>query len=543
MATFVLNTSLDPTNHTSPEEEETKMARYKKYDYSQAKLLPVSFHKQIQPGSFEFTLSYLIDHKVDLSIFDDLYCNDATGASAYNPAILLKVILLAYSRGIISSRDIERACEENVIFMALSADTRPHFTTISNFISNMKQQVLDIFSDVLLYCNEIGLIGKNMFAIDGCKLPSNASKEWSGTQKHLRHKKEKMEKAIRYIMEKHRNADSADKADINIKEQESQYIETLNRRIKKLENFLKANKDKIGKSGKAINSNITDNESAKMKTSHGVIQGYDGVIAVDAKNQVIVHAEAFGEAQEHNLLKPMVDAVRENFHAIGNKGDVCMKAKLTADAGFNNEANMKMLAENRIDGYVADNQFRKRDPKFADVGKYKERSRKERAKKNGSSHTFLTKDFKFSEDLSYCICPAGRRLYRNGAAIYSKGLHSVRFRGPQSSCLPCHLRANCLRNPQGQGTRQVSYFTGRTDGATVNYTQRMKTKIDSEQGRSIYSKRIGTVEPVFANIRHILKLNRFTMRGREKVNTQWKLFSIVHNMLKIHRFGPAFGGG
>jgi len=71
----------------------------------------------------------------------------------------------------------------------------------------------------------------------------------------------------------------------------------------------------------------------------------------------------------------------------------------------------------------------------------------------------------------------------------------------------------------------------------------MKVKIDSEQGRTIYSKRIGTVEPVFANLRHILKLDRFTQRGKEKVNIQWKLFSIVHNTLKIHRFGPAFAGG
>jgi hypothetical protein len=100
-----------------------------------------------------------------------------------------------------------------------------------------------------------------------------------------------------------------------------------------------------------------------------------------------------------------------------------------------------------------------------------------------------------------------------------------------------------LRNPSGNGTRQVAFFTGKTKGAAATYTKLMKEKIDSEEGRAIYSKRIGTVEPVFGNIRHTLKLNRFTMRGKRKVNTQWKLFSIVHNMLKIHRFGPAFDTG
>ncbi len=87
--------------------------------------------------------------------------------------------------------------------MALSADTRPHFTTIADFISSNDQETVKLFLEVLLICDEMGLIGKEMFAVDGCKLPSNASKEWSGTKKDLAHKKEKMEKAIRQIITKH----------------------------------------------------------------------------------------------------------------------------------------------------------------------------------------------------------------------------------------------------------------------------------------------------------------------------------------------------
>jgi transposase len=518
------------------------MAKYKRFDYSQSRLLPVSFHKQIQPGTFEYTLSYLIDNKMDLSCFEELFKNDETGAPAYNPSILLKIILFAYSRGIISSRDIAKACEENVVFMALSADTKPHFTTISNFVSSMHQQIDELFTDVLLYCNQVGLIGKTMFAIDGCKMPSNASTEWSGTRKSFKKKKEKMHKAVAYILNKHRKTDS-DGNESNFRDQEKHYVETLNKQIEKIEGFLKTEKDKIGKKGDPIQSNITDNESAKMKTSKGVIQGYDGVAAVDEKNQVIVHAEAFGQAQENDLLEPMLEGVNESFKAIGIKGDICKKAKITADAGFHSEANIKMLAEEKIDAYVADTQFRKRDPKFADVDKYKERTRKEAADREGRSLTFRTKDFKFADDLSYCICPAGVRLWRNGSGIYRKGKHSVRFRGPDYACPSCKLRSQCLRNPSGNSTRQVAFFTGKTKGAVATYTKLMKEKIDSEEGRAIYSKRIGTVEPVFGNIRHTLKLNRFTMRGKRKVNTQWKLFSIVHNMLKIHRFGPAFDTG
>lgn len=103
-------------------------------------------------------------------------------APAYDPRLLLKIAIFAYSRGITASRKIARACEENVVFMALSANTRPHFTTIADFIAGLDREMLRLFRDVLLVCDGMGLIGKEMFAIDGCKLPSNASKEWSGTK-------------------------------------------------------------------------------------------------------------------------------------------------------------------------------------------------------------------------------------------------------------------------------------------------------------------------------------------------------------------------
>jgi transposase len=100
------------------------------------------FAKQIQPGTFEFTLNHLIDNELDLSCFDSGFKNDETGAPAFDPRILLKIILFAYSRGITSSRRIAKCCEENVIFMALSTNSRPHFTTISDFISSMDKEAL-----------------------------------------------------------------------------------------------------------------------------------------------------------------------------------------------------------------------------------------------------------------------------------------------------------------------------------------------------------------------------------------------------------------
>jgi transposase len=100
------------------------MARFKPV-HRGLKLLPVDFDKQLQPGSFEHALCYLIiDHEVDLTGFRARYRNAVQGAPAYDPAVLLKIILLADSRGIVSSRRIEAACRENVLFMAVSGDSR-----------------------------------------------------------------------------------------------------------------------------------------------------------------------------------------------------------------------------------------------------------------------------------------------------------------------------------------------------------------------------------------------------------------------------------
>lgn len=514
------------------------MARYKDYSYEQTKLIPLSFHHQILPGTFEYTLNYLIDNEVDLTLFEQRYHNEETGTPAYDPAILLKIILYAYSRGIVSSREIEQCCRQNIIFMALSADTRPHFTTLADLISSSSEEIVDLFRDVLLICDEMKLIGREMFAVDGCKLPSNASKEWSGTKGELKKKQAKMERAIRYLLAKHRQMDLAAGSDPVVEREEKQ-IETLRAQVSKLKRWLQGNEDKLGKSGKPRKSNLTDNESAKMKSSHGVIQGYDGVAAVDSKHQVIVQAEAFGQPQEHDLLEPMVKGTRENFQDIGAEKDIFEQAKLTADAGFHTERNMKMLFEEQIDGYVADILFRKRDPRFATAEHHRARAKAERQKVRGEE-LYRPSDFIYDEKSQTCICPAGNKLYRNGRNVRIRGFGFVKFRGAKINCVPCPLRAKCLRHPERTLTRQVVFFTGRTVDAPETYTQKMKKKIDTPQGRSQYSRRLAIVEPVFANICSTLGLRRFSLRGKVKVDAQWKLFCIVHNLLKIHRYVPGF---
>jgi transposase len=294
------------------------MARYKPVDPHLSKLLPVRFSEQILPGTFEYALNWLVDHEIDLRVFDTRYRNDETGASAYHPGVLLKVVLLGYARGLTSSRSIERACRENIVFMALSGDTAPHFTTIAGFVAKLPGEITAVFRDVLLVCDEQGLIGKERFAVDGCKLPSNASRTWSGTRADLQKKAEKMEKAIGYLLDAHRRQDAGPNID-SLTQREQQQIATLARNSQKIRTALTDFKPRLNRKGEERKANLTDPDSAVMKTSHGVVQGYTGVAAVDAKSQVIVNASAFGTGQENGLLPAVLQDLRQDFKAIGRK--------------------------------------------------------------------------------------------------------------------------------------------------------------------------------------------------------------------------------
>lgn len=493
------------------------------------KLLPVDFDRQLLAGTFEHALSYLVDNELDLSEFESRYKNDDNGAPAYEPAVLLKIVLLAYSRGLIGSRRIEAACRENVLFMAISGDSQPHFTTLAAFISDMGELAAKLFAQVLLICDRQGLIGREMFAIDGVKLPSNASKQKSGTRQEFLHQAEKMEQAAKKMLAQHRQADAVQEG-----EQESvtvgRKVERLQREAQKVREWLAAHpEERKGATGKVRLSNRTDNESAKMATSKGVIQGYTAVAAVDEKRQIIVEAQAHGTGSEQELLAPVVkgtDPYRADTTVI------------TADAGYHSEANLKVLAEKAVDAYLPDAGYRKRDERYAEQARHKAKPDPlyDKTPKETKAKLFSPGDFHFDPQQRTCHCPAGKPLYRSGGNVVVEGYKAFKFKGTVRDCVPCELRKQCLRNPDKTRIRQVAFFHGKAS-MEESHSDRMKRKIDADAGRAMITRRFATVEPVFGNLRNNKRLDRFTLRGRQKVDAQWKLYCLTHNIEKLAHHG------
>jgi len=172
---------------------------------------------------------------------------------------------------------------------------------------------------------------------------------------------------------------------------------------------------------------------------------------------------------------------------------------LTADSGYYNTTNVTHFYEQGIDGYLPDLGFRKRDPRFADVERYRARDKKDKQAYYGrKTQHYTSPDFQYDEATHTCICPAGKKLYSNGRSKDLNGYEALRFRGAKRDCLPCTHRDKCFKDPSKTPTRQVAIFIGRAKQTKPHYLDLMRKK---------------------------------------KADIQWKLYCMVHNLLKIHRYG------
>src|SRR6266540_1121819 len=401
------------------------MAKYKPYQYDQMVMIPISLQDQLEPGTLEHTIHELVEHHIDLSVFESRYQNDNTGAKAINPKLLLKVILFAYSRGIISSRQIERACGENILFMALSGGCRPDHSTLAHFISSMQKEIESIFSNILLVCDELHLLGGTHFSLDGVKLPANASKEWSGTFTELKKKRDKLQVKLQRTIIEHIHQDELSSSETKRRHQQQK---RLLHQVERLNEFLQEQKPKIGKGCKEIQSNVTDNQSAKMPTSHGVIQGYNAQALVDAKNQIIVHAEA-SSCQDHENLALMMTGARKNMQAIGKAPDYFKGRQLTADSNYYSYA-----------------------------------------------------DFVFDDSKQIYLCPQGNILKRSASSQRNRYRVYDIYRARQKDCASCQVRSRCL----SKSDTPRRYLSVEVESQQPNLIEKMKAKIDAPLGKQIY---------------------------------------------------------
>ena len=259
---------------------------------------------------------------------------------------------------------------------------------------------------------------------------------------------------------------------------------------------------------------------------------YTGVAAVDAAHQIIVEAQAHGTGSEQELLLPIVTAIQPLLaeHSV-----------ITADAGYHSERNLAQLDAAKIGALIADNDLRRRDDRFATQAEHHVTASPLHNKAPAliASEPVVFEASAFTHDAAArtCVCPAGKTLNRAGRDRVLRDNIWTRFTGKKRDCAACPLRAQCIRDPETTPVRSVMFLQGKTAPLPPTHTARMKERIDTPEGRARYSERFGAVEPVFGNLCYNKGLTRFTLRGQPKVDGQWKLYCLVHNIEKLAHSG------
>jgi transposase len=452
------------------------LKRFKPYHPNQLLLLPPDMKDWLPDDDLVYFIMEMLD-RLDLSAIYDSYDGTKGGQPAFDPKMMVGLLLYAYCVGLPSSRKIEKATYYQVPFRVLTADQHPDHDTIAEFRKRHLKALSGFFVQILQLCQKVGLVKLGHVSLDGTKVKANASKHKAMSYGRMEKKSEELEAEVRRLLQEAQAVDDAEDALYGKGKRGDELPEELRFKQKRLEKIKEAmesleqeakaeadvkrkemaereqalkeqGKKRKGKKPKApgeepdpkAQRNFTDADSRIMKdsASKSFEQGYNCQVAVDDKSQIIIASGVTQQSNDKQQVKPMVEAIKDNTG--GSK-----PRKVSADTGYFSESNIEYLEGERIDGYLA-------------TGKHK--------------HTDITES------------------YRRG------------------------------RIPKDATKKE-----------------RMARKLRTKKGRETYSKRKQIVEPVFGQIKEVRGFRRFLLRGLKNVTGEWDLICLTHNVLKLFRSG------
>ena len=242
--------------------------------------------------------------------------------------------------------------------------------------------------------------------------------------------------------------------------------------------------------------------------------------------------QAHGQPQEHHLLESAVEGLGEILEQSQSTESGLDGAKVIADSGYHTRKNMEYLEKENVDGYVADRAYRSRDERFETAARHRPQGKPQKR--------YTIDAFDYDLEKKTCRCPAGKAMWLRCERARVKNYVFMQFQAHTADCEACPERSKCLRNETQKTPRLVNIRLQQAEESKNSAIERMKRKIDSDLGRYIYGFRLGIVEPVFGHISHAIGIKRFSLRGEKKVNAQWQLMTLIHNMTKIHRCALSF---
>ena len=432
-------------------------------------LMPPNLREWLPEGDIVW---FVLDavKQMDLSRFYQKHRQDGWGRAAYEPSMMVALLLYGYCMGERSSRKIEVLCERDIAFRVITANQKPDHSSIARFRKDNARELEELFIEILRLCAEAGLVKVGTVALDGTKIEANASLCSNRTKEHIEKEVGKMlseaEAADNEEDRKYGRKNRGDELPEDLRNSRSRLerLKACKRRLEEEEKKARqkqqqkieqrqaeeesSGKKKRGRKPKKpedieLNdkkANVTDPDSRIMKTRKGYVQSYNGQ-AVVTEDQVIVAAELTQDENDVRQLHPMLNRAQENLEAVNVEEEI---ENALADAGYLSDDNLEAETEEWPKLYVA-----------------------------------TKKDHKQRQELQ--------------------------------------------QNPPAEGPMPQ----------TLSARQRMEWRLSTEQGKELYKKRSPMVEGVFGQIKSARGINRFLQKGIDLCSTEWKLICATHNLLKL----------
>jgi transposase len=356
---------------------------FRAWDVDQAWLLPPSIDEFVPAGHLAHFVRDTVREALDLSAIIGVYTAEQ-GQPPYHPGMLVALLLYGYSRGVYSSRQLARACEERVDVMAVTGLNRPDFRTLSDFRRRHLTALAGLFVEVLRLCQAAGLVKLGHVAVDGTKLRANASRHKAMSYKHMMQQEPKLAAEVQAWLDEAAAADAAEDAEHGADRRGDEmpdWVADKQRRLARI----RAAKAQLEAEAAGANTpdpdgpgpssgmqerghrkqasdglppdkaqrNFTDPDSRIMPSAGGFIAGYNGQVAVDADYQVIVAHRLSTNPADYNALVPLVDQIEAN---LGRR-----PREVSGDTGFATEANLAAMGARRVRAYLSPGRLRHGD--------------------------------------------------------------------------------------------------------------------------------------------------------------------------------------
>lgn len=473
---------------------------------------PVEFHQhQLFPSNIFDLLSqdhecYLyteLFEQLDTSSVESLY--SIKGQHAYHPKQIVSILIYAYSRGVFSSRQIERRCREDLSFMLIAQMHCPNFRVLSDFRKNHGAFFQDCFKQTVKLAMELKLASLGHISLDGSKFKASTSKHKAMSYERLKVKEQALCEEIEALIEQANRCDQEEDQAYREKTgyelpEDLQFKQSRLAKIKAAKQALEAreaqlNPDQAIDGSKQIS--FADTEARIMGKKGAFDYAYNGQISVDADFQIIVGQHISQHANDKQEVEPALQALQDTTEQRPDQ--------ISLDNGYFSANNLHALEQQQIDAYIA-----------TDKGE-----KTHRTPLTDSERKLVKADFSYDEATNSFTCPGGQVL-----SMISEAKDGSRvYQGRAGVCAKCPFKPRCCQSTMGQA-RTLS-----TDNKEP-LRQDMNRKMQTTAAQAIYKQRKIIVEPVFGQIKNS-GFRRFSVRGKDKVAGEFSIVCAAHNFKKI----------